>query len=418
MNTNVLPSPPDLDPATRAFIAECHARYRHTLLDDIVPFWLRHGVDREHGGIGNVIDDSGRPLGHDKFLWSQGRALWTFATLYTRVAPQPEWLEFAHHIYRYISTHGRDAEGRWMWRLDPQGNILERDISIYVDGFAMTGLTAYHQATGHTAALDLAKATWQNVRARLARPDGFRVAPYDIPPGLKTHGIAMIYAFVVYQLGVADNDAGLRAEGLARGRDILDHFYSREDDAIVEFVHLDGRPDRSPAGRACVMGHALEALWFLIALFEHSGDTARIPECIRLIRRHLELAWDDTHGGLMLARDIKGQTPVYWQNPTCKVWWVHAEALVATAYAFRYSGEAWTLDWHRRIRDYAFAHFPAPAGEWIQWLDREGRPMARGGLPLKDPFHLPRALMVLLDLFATTPDGARLAPRPHFQFTP
>jgi hypothetical protein len=37
-------------------------------------------------------------------------------------------------------------------------------------------------------------------------------------------------------------------------------------------------------------------------------------------------------------------------------------------------------------------------GEWTQWLDRQGRKMASAGLPVKDPFHLPRALIYLLSL--------------------
>ena len=30
------------------FIDHCRRLYRGTLLDDVIPFWLRHGIDREH----------------------------------------------------------------------------------------------------------------------------------------------------------------------------------------------------------------------------------------------------------------------------------------------------------------------------------------------------------------------------------
>lgn len=390
------PSPAD----DAAFMAQSRARYHSTLLDDVVPFWMRHGMDREFGGLSNVLDDHGHALSHDKFLWSQGRALWTFSTLCTRVEPRPEWLEFAHHLYRYLSTHGRDEGGRWMWRLDPQGRILERDTSIYVDGFVMSGLAAYYQATHEPDARRLALDTWANVRARLAQPGSYHVAPYAIPPGMKTQGISMIFSYFVYQLGVAFEMPDLREEGLARGQVILDDFYDPRHDAIVEFARLDGQPEASAPARTCVMGHAIEALWFLIAMFAHSGRPHQLPECCRLIRRHLELAWDEPLGGLMLARDLDGREPCYWQNPTCKPWWVHCEALVATAYAHRHTGDPWCLAWHRRIQDYAYAHYPVPTGEWVQWLTREGRPRESGGLPVKDPFHLPRALIELSDLFS------------------
>jgi N-acylglucosamine 2-epimerase len=383
------------------FIARCRELYRSTLLDDIVPFWMRHGFDREYGGIGNILDDTGQVLGHDKYLWSQGRALWTFSALYNRVQPQPAWLEFAAHIYRYLTTHGRDAEGRWMYRLSSDGEVLERDESIYVDGFALAGLSEYFVATGDRAALDLALATYENTRARLQRPGSYKTAPYEIPPGLKAHGPRMIFAFFYYNLGEVSDRDDIRQAGLELAHEILDDFYVADKDAILEFVAPDGSFVNSPAGRACVPGHGLEALWFLISIFERAGEMERIPLCCRLIRRHLELAWDDEYGGLKLALDIEGQEPIYWQKADCKPWWVQVEALVATAYAHVHSREAWCLEWHQRVQEWAFAHYPVEDGEWTQWVDRTGRKMSSAALPVKDPFHLPRALIYLIELFET-----------------
>jgi N-acylglucosamine 2-epimerase len=87
-----------------------------------------------------------------------------------------------------------------------------------------------------------------------------------------------------------------------------------------------------------------------------------------------------------------------WHKADCKVWWVHCEALVATAYAYKHTGKNWCFEWHKQIQDFALSHYPMPDGEWQQWLDRQGNPMSRAGLPLKDPFHFPRALIVLMNL--------------------
>src|SRR5512147_2523756 len=91
------------------FLARSLDLYRRTLLDDIVPFWMKHGIDRNYGGISNVIDDQGNALSHDKYLWSQGRALWTFSALYRRIEKRAEWLAFADHLFAYLCSHGRDA---------------------------------------------------------------------------------------------------------------------------------------------------------------------------------------------------------------------------------------------------------------------------------------------------------------------
>jgi len=382
----------------KQFIVECRDSYTRNLLDDIVPFWMRHGIDREYGGIGNILDDEGNILGHDKYLWSQGRALWTFSALYNRVEQRPEWLEFAHHIHAYLSTHGRDENGRWMYRLDKEGNIVERDTSIYVDGFVMGGLAEYSVAAKQPAALELALKTYDSIQSLLAKPGSYATAPYAVPAGMKVHGVSMIFSFFFYNLGEIAGRPDICEAGLGHANQILNDFYVEDKDAILEFVALDGNFVDSPEGRACVPGHAIEALWFLLSIFERAGKTEDIDKCCRLIRRHLELAWDDERGGLRLALDIDGREPVYWQNPDTRAWWVHVEALVATALAYNHCGEDWCLEWHRRVREYAFAHYPQPGGEWTQWLDADGNKVASGGLPVKDPFHLPRALIYLREI--------------------
>jgi N-acylglucosamine 2-epimerase len=67
--------------------------YRDGLLHDVIPFWLKHGMDRQHGGILTALGRRGELLDSDKAVWFQGRAAWTFAHLYNTVEPRPEWLD-------------------------------------------------------------------------------------------------------------------------------------------------------------------------------------------------------------------------------------------------------------------------------------------------------------------------------------
>jgi N-acylglucosamine 2-epimerase len=65
------------------------------------------------------------------------------------------------------------------------------------------------------------------------------------------------------------------------------------------------------------------------------------------------------------------------------------------------------LAWHERIRQYCYAHFHVePYGEWRQKLDRRGRPLEETvALPVKDPFHLPRALIYCIDVLERLTGG-------------
>ena len=69
--------------------------YRRHLLEFVVPFWTRHAVDREQGGLFSCIDDAGKVQSTDKYMWSQCRGLWTFSALHRRMGRRPEWLEIA-----------------------------------------------------------------------------------------------------------------------------------------------------------------------------------------------------------------------------------------------------------------------------------------------------------------------------------
>ena len=66
--------------------------YRDNLLHDVIPFWEQHSLDRECGGYFNCLDRAGKVFDTDKFLWLQGRQVWTFSMLYRNVEARPAWL--------------------------------------------------------------------------------------------------------------------------------------------------------------------------------------------------------------------------------------------------------------------------------------------------------------------------------------
>ena len=140
-------------------------------------------------------------------------------------------------------------------------------------------------------------------------------------------------------------------------------------------------------------------MWFLITMFEKNGDTESIKKCCALIKRHFELAWDAERGGMFLALDIDGVEPCFWGKPTYMPWWVQVETLVATAYAYKHTGDEWFIETHKRVSEFALSHYPSGSGDWYNWLDADGKVGESAALPVKDPFHLPRGLIYLTYLF-------------------
>ena len=73
--------------------------------------------------------------------------------------------------------------------------------------------------------------------------------------------------------------------------------------------------------------------------------------------------------------------------------------MVATAYAYRHTKEEWFREMHEEVCEFAFSNYPNGYGDWYNWLDWEGNPAETAALPVKNPFHLPRGLIYLTQLF-------------------
>ena len=372
------------------------------LLEEIIPFWERVGPDPE-GGFYTCLADDGTRISRDKILWGQWRAAWVFARLYNSFGKESRWLVLAENIAEFCLKYGwDDSVSGWRLRLAPDGSVLDGCDSIYSDGFAMYALGELYKATGNPKYKTWACRTADAVAIRLQQPhDTIPHAPYPVPPGGRVHGIPMIFSLTFQELGDLFDDSRYRELACTLQDEIFDHFYRPEWDLIVERISADGRLYPGAEGRAVVPGHVIEDLWFQIHIARAAGRTERIAPATEMIRRHLEFGWDEEYGGgLLLARDAEGKPPVAWEFSDYKLWWPQTEALYACLLAWHETGAEWALEWYRKIWNYCAEYFYMPeTGEWRQKLTRDHQPFEGSvTFPVKDPFHLPRSLILQIEL--------------------
>jgi len=380
-------------------LVDLHAFLRNHLVRDIAPFWLRHAVDWENGGLFSCLADDGNILRREKYIWSNARALWTFSALFNRIETCDAWRQAAVNQYRFLKKCGRDDNGWWVFLVDERGRVLQGESSIITDAFAILGLVEYFRMSGDEEALAIAEQTAVTCRERLARPGTYKTAPYPTPPGMKAHREAMQFSLAFCELGHALRDDELIQAGLAYGREVLDHFYRADREVLLEYLGLDNSVWATPAGRAMVPGHGIESLWFQIHNFTRAGEADQARRAAHAMRCCFEKGWDPVYGGLFLGLDVEGMHPPYWKHWDKKVWWPHAEALAGALMAYEQIREDWCLEWYWKVHEWAFARFPnREHGEWTQRLDRQGRKIDEViALPVKDPFHLPRGLIVAIE---------------------
>lgn len=412
--------PTDTSPACRTALgrlrggdpAAMAAWLRDHLFTQVLPFWERHGFG-ESAGLQTCLADDGRLLSGDKWLWSQWRAVWVFSRIYNRHGRDPKWLERARRIVEFCTLFGwDDAADGWALLLAADGRILRGNESIYTDGFAVYGLLEYHRATGDAAALRLADRTAEAARKKLAGPPAaIPHFPYPIPAGAKPHGLPMFWSLILAELGDFLKSDRYRHAAAGHAGEIFRDFYRPDRNLVLEFVREDGREYPPPQGTAVVPGHVIEDMWFQIHVSELLGQSpVRVDEACRLILRHLELGWDHAHGGgLLLAVDADGRESVGWKYAETKLWWPLTEALYAALLGWEKTRRPVFLDWYERCWQVCLDHYVNWVdGEWRQKLDRNFQPVRDTvALPVKDPFHLPRSLLLQIELLGRL--GARSA---------
>jgi len=376
--------------------------YKELLLDGIVPFWARHGVDATHGGVLSCMEENGKPISGDKYIWSQARWVWTCSALYNRIEKRPEFLQWARATIDFLLQHGRDERGRWLYHTTREGQPLEGAISIYSDCFAVYGFSEYCRAKRDPDLLAVARQTFASIQERIESPDFSETAPYKLPPNRRNHGVPMILTEVAGELARTTNDDAIASVADDYAGRVMNHFVRPARKCVLEFLDRNYQEVPAPEGAFIMPGHAIESMWFIMhrarARGERSGSKT-IRDAVEVLRWHLEKGWDPEHGGIFLGLDAEGGPPLM-PNSETKLWWPHTEALYALLLARELTGESWCEKWFDQVYEWSFSHFSMPdVGEWRQRLDRAGKPITSVvALPVKDPFHLPRALILSLEL--------------------
>lgn len=92
-------------------------KYKNDLLTDILPFWLKYGIDHENGGYFTCLDRDGSLLDTNKSVWFQGRFAFILAYAYNNLEKQAEWLEACKNGIDFIEKYCFDTDGRMFYEV-------------------------------------------------------------------------------------------------------------------------------------------------------------------------------------------------------------------------------------------------------------------------------------------------------------
>ena len=84
------------------YLAYWGKAYRNELLSNILPFWMKYGLDKENGGYFTCVDRDGTLMDSTKSVWFQGRFAFILAYAYNHIEKNEEWLRACKNGRTYV----------------------------------------------------------------------------------------------------------------------------------------------------------------------------------------------------------------------------------------------------------------------------------------------------------------------------
>lgn len=378
----------------KEYIKSWAESYKKDLTENIMPFWMKYGLDRENGGVYTCVDRDGSLMDTTKSVWFQGRFAFICSFAYNNVEKNQEWLDAAKSTLEFIEKHCFDEQGHMYFSVTAEGKPLRKRRYVFSETFAAIAMSEYALATGDQHWAKRAIQVFEDTQRFLATP-GFLPAKFEADVKLQGHSIVMILINVGSCIRKVVDDPKLTQQIDESIEKLKKYFIHPEFKCLLETVGDNGEFIDTNMTRTINPGHCIETSWFIMEEAKLRGwDKPMFDLALQVFDWSWDWGWDKQYGGIINFCDCKN-LPSQDYSQDMKFWWPQCETIIASLYAYLGTGDEKYLYRHERISEWTYAHFPdAEYGEWYGYLHRDGTVAqpAKGNL-YKGPFHIPRMMI-------------------------
>lgn len=378
----------------KEYIKSWAESYKKDLTENIMPFWMKYGLDRENGGVYTCVNRDGSLMDTTKSVWFQGRFAFICSFAYNNVEKNQEWLDAAKSTLEFIEKHCFDEQGHMYFSVTAEGKPLRKRRYVFSETFAAIAMSEYALATGDQHWAKRAIQVFEDTQRFLATP-GFLPAKFEEDVKLQGHSIVMILINVGSCIRKVVDDPKLTQQIDESIEKLKKYFIHPEFKCLLETVGENGEFIDTNMTRTINPGHCIETSWFIMEEAKLRGcDKPMFDLALQVFDWSWDWGWDKQYGGIINFRDCK-DLPSQDYSQDMKFWWPQCETIIASLYAYLGTGDEKYLYRHERISEWTYAHFPdAEYGEWYGYLHRDGTVAqpAKGNL-YKGPFHIPRMMI-------------------------
>ena len=368
--------------------------YNEDLTKNIMPFWMKYGVDKKNGGVYTCVDRDGSLMDTTKSVWFQGRFAFVCAYAYNHIEKNEEWLAAAKSTIDFIEKYCFDNDGHMYFSITHDGRPLRKRRYVFSETFAAIAMSEYALASGDRSYADKAVKIFKDTLRFLSTP-GFLTPKFEPEVKLQGHSIVMILINVASCLRLVSDDPILTRQIDESIEKLKKYFMHPEFKALLESVGPNGEFIDTNMTRLINPGHCIETAWFIMEEAKTRNWNKDLTDmALTIFDWSWDWGWDKSYGGIINFRDCRN-LPVQDYSQDMKFWWPQCETIIASLYAYLATGDDEYIYRHQRISEWTYAHFPdAKYGEWYGYLHRDGRVAqpAKGNL-FKGPFHIPRMMI-------------------------
>lgn len=350
---------PAIQPSARVLEA---GHWKQQAEKDIIKPWTQNARDTTYQTFYAYLDRQWQSYqSRNRYPGMLARHIYSYSAAYLMSGKQRH-LDMARQTMQYLIRHGWDEKyGLWYNEIDSTGQPVDRRKDLFMQTYAVTGLSLYYIVTHDSTALHYLERS-NELLEKHAWDDQFggyyRVLNRDLSVDEEdrhkdfTPQLAPLSGHLLY-LYSATRDSSYLQQARRIFDTSLDHMFKGTRNWIMERFDRDWSFRReADKNRAMNVGHNVETSWLGLRMYRITSDD-------RYLERALNLADSlDTYAfrenGAWLHR-IGFEDPTRYPETTS--WWIQAYGNMYQLYLYRLTGVTRYLNQFRKGADFWNQHF-------------------------------------------------------------